>query len=102
MRTITLNDGTVVNGSVLTDGYGYAIYVYLFGMSLMNGFALMSDPTKTSRIVVTEYENETIYEGFTEIASVNSERGNCNLTMRKPVQTQQSVTEEEPEEVVAE
>ena len=83
METLTLNDGTEVTGHILTDGIGLRIYVYLTGMSLATGYALMSDPEKTCRIEAMDHGTETVYEGFTEIIAVSSEFGNCNLVMRK-------------------
>lgn len=85
MKTITLNDGTVVNGNILDNGDGIIIFVYLFGLSLAEGFALFSDTNKTSRIIANEYDVETVYEGYTNISAINTEFGNCNLVMRKPV-----------------
>lgn len=96
METITLNDGTVVNGHILEDGYGQMIFVYLDGMNLMQGFMLMSDSAKTSVMTAENHGVEHVYNGFTEIISINSEFGNCNLTMRKPVQQIQAT---EPEVV---
>ena len=96
METITLNDGTVVNGHILEDGYGQMIFVYLDGMNLMQGFMLMSDANKTSVMVANNRGTEHTYTGYTEIISINSEFGNCNLTMRKPVQQIQAT---EPEVV---
>lgn len=85
MKTITLNDGTVVNGNILDNGDGIKIFVYLFGMSLMEGYQLFSNTENVSRIVANEYDNETVYEGYTEIMAINTEFGNCNLVMRQPV-----------------
>ncbi len=82
-ETITLNDGTEINGSVIENGDGRIIFVYLYKMKLTDGFALFSDPNKTIRMIAMNHGNEHIYEGFTEISAINSEFGNCNLTMKK-------------------
>ena len=96
METITLNDGTVINGTILQDGYGEKIFVYLKGMSLIQGFMLMSDANKTSVITTNNRGEEHTYTGYTEILSIDTEYGNCNLVMRRPVQ---QIQQEEPEVV---
>lgn len=86
METITLNDGTELKGHIYDNGDGKLIFVYLDKLSLMDGFALFSEPNKTIRMVEMNHGNEHIFEGYTEITSINSEFGNCNLTMKKVTQ----------------
>ena len=83
METITLNDGTELQGHILENGDDRIIFVYLDGMSLMDGYALMSDRNKTIRMTALNHGNEHVYDGFTEIDAISSAFGNCNLTMRK-------------------
>ena len=83
METLTLNDGTELNGHILPNGDGLYIYVYLQNMNLMQGFMLFSDPEKTARIVELNHGEENVYEGFTELFSINAEFGNCNIRMKK-------------------
>ncbi len=84
MRTIRMNDGTTVPGYILPNGDGRAIFVYLTGMSLAEGYALMTNTAKTSQMTtVYGEEDQNTYTGYTEITAINSEYGNCNLTMRK-------------------
>lgn len=85
METLTLNDGTVVDGTIMEDGYGQQIYVYLTNMSMMQGFMLLSDQEKTRKIVANSYEEEKEYEGYTELTAINNQFGNCNATLRKVV-----------------
>ena len=85
METLTMNDGTVLNGHILEDGYGQVIFVYLDGMSLMDGFMILSNPAKTARIVANNHEVETVYEGYTQLDAINNQFGNCNATLRKGV-----------------
>ena len=80
---ITLNDGTVLEGTVLDNGDGRTIFVYLTGLALLEGVLLFSDTTKASRIVAYDRGIEHVYEGYTKLWAVNNEYGNCNLTMRK-------------------
>ena len=81
MQTITLHDGTVLNGICdLDDGY---LYMYIHNLTMVDGFALFSVPAKTDKIIFNSYLNEYVYEGYTEIYSINMSRGNFNIVMRK-------------------
>ena len=81
METLTLNDGTVVNGHCLWDDRN--LYVYLDGMTVVEGVMLFSDTEKISRITAMNHGVETVYEGYTEIYAASHEYGNCNLVMRR-------------------
>lgn len=83
MEILILNDGTQVNGHILPNGDDRIIFVYLDGMSLVDGFTLFTDPEKAKRITANFYGQETVYEGFTELTSISSEYGNCNITMKR-------------------
>ena len=83
MEMLTLNDGTSVTGHILDGGDGRTIFVYLDEMSINHGFALFSDPEKTSRIIALHGDAEMVYAGYTTLAAINSEYGNCNITMQK-------------------
>jgi len=81
METITLNDGTIVNGHCIEmDG---ALFVYLDGMDMMEGILLFNDPEKTAVIVEQNHGNTHTYDGFTKLTAASSEYGNCNLVMRR-------------------
>lgn len=84
MRTITLNDGTVVDGTILDNNDGVKIFVYLTGKTLAEGYMLMSDNAKTERMTFHEYDIDTVFEGYTEIVAINTTTISCNLVMRKP------------------
>lgn len=83
MEILILNDGTEINGTIMDNGDGRIIFVYLDGMNILQGVTLFSDSNKTCRIVAMNHGNEHIYEDYTELWSVNHEFGNCNLVMRK-------------------
>ena len=85
MQTVTLNDGTVLNGTIIESGYNDYILIYIDGMSIAQGFALFSDASKTSHIVYHNYERRLVYDGFTELSAINNEFGNCNVMMRKVI-----------------
>ena len=81
METLTLNDGTVVNGHCFADDVN--LFVYLDGMTVVQGVALFGDPNKTRRITASSHGEEHIYTNYTEIYSASHEYGNCNLVMRR-------------------
>ncbi len=81
METITLNDGTIVNGHCLD--METALFIYLDDMDMLEGVRLFSDPEKTKIIVEENHGNTHTYEGYTKLSAVSSEFGNCNLVMRR-------------------
>ena len=81
METLTLNDGTVVNGHCFEDDTN--LFVYLDNMTVVQGVMLFSDPNNTSHIVAMNHGTEHVYDGYTEIYAASHEFGNCNLVMRK-------------------
>ena len=83
MEMLILKDGTELEGHVLPNGDGRTIFVYLDGMSIMEGFEIFSEKTRISIIRELSHGEEHIYEGFTEITAISSEYGNCNITMKK-------------------
>ena len=83
MEILTLNDGTALTGHILDNGDGRIIFVYLDGKTISEGFALFSDPEKTSRIIAKNRDTETIYNGYTNMTAISSEYGNCNIVMQK-------------------
>lgn len=83
MEILILNDGTEVNGHILDNGDDLTIFVYLDGMSIVEGVMIFSDSEKTARITAMNHGAETVYEGYTELWAANHEFGNCNLVMRK-------------------
>ena len=83
MNTLTLNDGTVLSGTILENGDGRIIFVYLDNISIERGFMLFIDPGKTGRIVAVSSGHEHVYEGYTQLTAINNEYGNCNITMQK-------------------
>ena len=82
METITLNDGTIVNGHCIeTDT---ALFVYLDNMPLVNGVVLFSDPEKTDTLIAVNHGVQAVYENYTVLYAASSEYGNCNLVMKRP------------------
>lgn len=94
METITLVDGTVLNGTVLPNGDGVIIFVYLTGMNLAEGFLIFSNTENIATLTVMNHGTEYIYEGYTEISAINTEYGNCNIIMKKPAVIPEPVVQE--------
>ena len=82
MDTITLSDGTVVEGFILDSQDGTTIYMYLDKMSVVEGVLLVSG--KLDHLVAMNHGAEHIYDGYTEIYAVSHEYGNCNFVLKKP------------------
>lgn len=80
---LTLNDGTTVPGRILESGDGQIIFVYLYGMTVVQGVMLFSDMERISRIVAFNHGVEHVYTGYTCIYAASHEFGNCNLVMKK-------------------
>ena len=84
METLTLNDGTQLDGTILPGGDGRTIYVYLTALTIAEGVGIFLNANRIRKITAMNHGTETVYEGYTEIRSVDCEYGNCNLVMRRP------------------
>ena len=87
MRTLTLN-----NGSVLNDSYCYAsdntLWVYISNeYTLSQAFMLLSYPENTEHIVCNQYGVETVFDGYTHLYSITEETdGRISAGIKKGVQ----------------
>lgn len=72
MDELKFNDGTILTGSyaALTNT---ALFLYIQnGMTIVELFPILTDPTKTSEIVYGENtEHPQIYTGFTKLQSIS-------------------------------
>lgn len=83
-ETITLYDGTVLAGHCIR--VDVHLFVYLTGgISMAEGFAIFTQPDRLIRIVENNHGHEHIYDGYTQLTAINTEYGNCNLTLRKVI-----------------
>lgn len=75
MRTLILNDGTVLNDSYCFEASG-VLWVYIgTGYTLAEVFNLLNDPEKTETIVCVQYGAEATFEGYTHLYCISEEIG---------------------------
>jgi hypothetical protein len=71
-QTLTLNDGTIVEGYALQDGQ--RLFVYLLNSDMETAFNLFINPELTEKIDADRCGDFAEYTGYTEMQSVS--RGN--------------------------
>jgi len=82
MRTITLDNGTVLAGSCdLDNGY---LFMNVCGIDLQDGERFFGDPENTKRIVYVSFRHEYVYEGYTEMNSIAEDGDHLLVVMRRP------------------
>ena len=75
METITLADGTVLEDAHVLQDENRLFFYIQNGMSMAEVFALMNDPAKTASIRAFRYQQETVYEGFTDLRNISRDAG---------------------------
>ena len=72
METVVLNDGTrLLDSHVLPDGN--TLWFYLKHITFEEAFELMSDSSKTSRIIMDYFGDVTEYNGYTDLFCLKRE-----------------------------
>ena len=83
VETITLADGTVLeNSHVLNDSENLFFYIQN-GMSMAKVFSAMNNTKKTATIRAFRYQQETIYEGFTDLCAISKENNQISGRLRR-------------------
>ena len=77
--TLTLNDGTVMNGSTALVSSGQLFIYVMNGSGIRDVFELLIEPERTCRITATQSGRTTVYEGYTRVVAVRDE-GNGLIT----------------------
>lgn len=77
--TLTLNDGTVMNGATALASSGQLFIYVMNGMGIADVFNLMIDPEKTRRIAALQNGHTLIHVGYTRLIAVRDE-GNGMIT----------------------
>lgn len=71
MQTLTLNDGTVWNGSVILSGG--TLFFYVNGITLKTLFNKLINQSTAKKITAAEGEVTTVYRGYTKLIAVRDE-----------------------------
>lgn len=77
--TLTLNDGSVMNGSTALVSSGQLFIYVMNGSGIRAVFELLIEPERTCRITATQNGRTTVYEGYTRVVAVRDE-GNGLIT----------------------
>lgn len=80
MQKLTIN-GSVYDGHCLESDD--RLFVYLDGLTIMDGFRIFSDPDNYATIHEVSYGVERDYTGYNTLIAVNGEYGNCNVTLKR-------------------
>lgn len=83
METITLADGTVIENAHVSESDGRLYFYIENGMTLAEVFAVMIDQEKTATITGLRYQQETVYEGYTDLESIRKDGGQISGGIRR-------------------
>ena len=70
-RKLILNDGTELEGYLINDET--KLFLYIFNVSLAEGFELLNDPDKTKVIKSEQYGVKATYRGFKHLSAISEE-----------------------------
>ena len=70
-ETITLNDGTVINGHVIESSG--VLFVYMYDISFAEAFELLIEPEKTKKIKTDQNGDEQTITGYKHLISLREE-----------------------------
>ena len=71
METLTLNDGTEIDGYFIVSGD--RLFVYMKNISLTDAFSSLNDPEKTKVINQDRYGEKSSVFGFTHLYTITEE-----------------------------
>ena len=75
MRTLTLNDGTVLEDSyAMADGNTLWVYIGA-AYDMVQAFHSLYYPAKTESMTCNQYGAETVFEGYTHLFCISEEPG---------------------------
>ena len=82
-RSLIMKDGTILTDSQC--GYAdHTLWCYVKGLTMSEAFAMFSDPEKTGKIIFRySYGVEEVYEGFTEMISINKREFTIDICLVK-------------------
>lgn len=70
-RKLILNDGTEIAGGYAGMSSRGNLWLWFTGYTMAQAVTMFLDPAKTARIVFSAGEAEEIYEGYTNMTSIN-------------------------------
>lgn len=70
-ETITLNDGTILNGYCIESSG--ILWCYMYQVSLAEAFELLIEPVKTKKINVNRNGQKTIFTGYKHLFCIREE-----------------------------
>lgn len=73
METLTLNDGTVLNGHLIETET--RLFLYIYGNTMTEVFNLLIDPEKTKVIQAERYGAKTTVRGYKRLSSISDDNG---------------------------
>ena len=82
-RKLILNDGTELDGYLIDDET--KLFLYIFNLTLAEGFELLNDPEKTKVIKSEQYGTKATYRGFKHLCAISEERDNMISAVVKKV-----------------
>jgi len=82
METLTLNDGTVWQGSVILSGQ---LFFYVTGATIKQVFDKLIKPNVSKKVIYTSFGHSTTYRNYTKVIAVrDEENGTITAVMAIP------------------
>jgi hypothetical protein len=83
-RKLILNDGTEIEGGHAGISSRGNLWMWFTGYTMAQAVMMFLDPEKTERIVFMAGETEEVYEGYTEMTSINVDaNGQFHVGMKR-------------------
>ena len=70
-ETLKLTDGTVLSGHALLSGND--LLLYITGMTLADGYPVLSDEAKVNHITEDRFGEKTTYDGYRHLFFIREE-----------------------------
>lgn len=81
-ESLTLNDGTVLNGHALETET--RLFLYIYGMTMAEVFEQVNDPEKTKKITAERYGEKQTIRGYKVLISISLEtNGMISASLKK-------------------
>lgn len=85
-RKLILNDGTVIEGGYSGLSSRGNLWLWFTGYTMAQAVMMFLDPAKTEKIIFMAGDTEEIYEGYTNMTSINVDaNGQFHVGMQREV-----------------